>query len=934
VPKLVFPGDDTEDTFVLKTDNAKAPEGKSVFDKGRISKFIDDHPIIRRAISGPTKEEVGGHDVIGMPQDDSFLPEMKEPAGPESFLHYAGRGLYNNVVRPLGSVEGLVGASQPEFGGAKIPEVLPPEVKPLQRALPLRSVNAPRQLGPAVNEPIIPQPVTKPSFIAGRAGVAKNQPYKLDTGPLNPAMGNREVGTVMPHEYGDIAPISPELAAENGLSLGRGLPRRSIVERPQGTYSGAGSINELLGRTEEVRPDINRSYIESGNARPGEPQIPSAEPKGPISRLRPVPEAPVNPNRNMGAGVKTITDPSGAAARKILKDVAPTKAEAPLPSIAAPDADPKTVVKSWANGREAAHQFGINASKDFAELSDPKLIQRFQAGDRTGKLAEVQKHFDTLLEAEKAAGVIDKDVYKNNYLRHYWQESPADVDKIFAKIVAKNPAFSKQSVFQNYAEGIAAGLHPKYSTLPEIIGARTAESVRAIKNKQMYNWLERSGLMRKGATIPDTLDVDKIRKIFINPDEQRSAKLIKYMQNYLGDSSPVMKAAGDAGSITKNIYLGGGIPWTKYNMHAWNIARSDMKLRGIIPAAKDFLSDPTGRKAVQIFDDKGSRDFMAKLMEHGYQYHAVADAGKAVQPTGKNIVSRFGAKALDTEQKVFEAPLFERALPALKLKASKGVYANLVASGMKEEEALKATADIANEFYGGMNKVVRDKSGQDAMRAILLAPDWLESRVKLALNDWKGTAKTIAGKGSAVDKLHAKSFVRGSIATGIGGLASYQGSNRLRNPNNVVAIPAGQSGNKDRNVDILGSADEGQRIPLQVPLRMYQGNPAAALDLLVGNRLSQPLNSAINTVKNIDQFGNPLRNKDRYGRPISFARGSLNTAEQMSKPFQPQLAQGLINLAKGDSGLEEALAQGAELPIRYNREPTVKSRKGLPRFKF
>lgn len=62
--------------------------------------------------------------------------------------------------------------------------------------------------------------INPPKFIAGEKGIAENRPYPIDIGPINPAMGAKNVGTVLPHELGQINQIPPEMAAMKGLEIG------------------------------------------------------------------------------------------------------------------------------------------------------------------------------------------------------------------------------------------------------------------------------------------------------------------------------------------------------------------------------------------------------------------------------------------------------------------------------------------------------------------------------------------------------------------------------------------------------------------------------------------------------------------------------------------------------------------------------------------
>lgn len=637
-----------------------------------------------------------------------------------------------------------------------------------------------------------------------------------------------------------------------------------------------------------------------------------------IDRGPQIPEANL---RNIGAGVKTITRPEGLPVidaeviADAVKPIAPTKS-------------PKEAVSEWANGRRAAHQYGRNAATDFKELTDPSLIDKYQKGDRSGQLADVETHLENLRQAEVKAGVLPEDAKKANYLRQYWEDPPEKVDQIFAGIISQNPNFAKESVFKSYAQGRAAGLTPKFETLPEILEARTADSVRAIKNKQFYDYLKDSGKLKAGVSIPDTQDIDKLGKIFRDPESPETKKLITYMGNYLGDSSPLVKKVADATSLTKNMYLGGGVPNTKYNMHGWNTMKSDSKLRGFGNGMKEFFTDPTGKTAEKMWDDKGNRDTLAKLMEHGYTYHPVSDSGHEVS----QVFGKVASKIIEKGQDLFEKPLFDKALPATKFKGAKYALDKLTASGMSEEEAIKHAAQIANEFYGGINKVLRNKTDQNLARIFALAPDWLESRVKLAMHDWKGMAKTVTGQGSAKDKIYAKSFARGAGIAGVGAVGAAQ-LGRNDKPQDVTNIPMGKDAKgKSRLLDVLGTADEAMRLPIQIPLRAMQGNPMSALDMLGNNKMSLPAKGAMHLLTGKDDLGNSIRGKDKYGKQIDATTSMRKHIGEVAAPFVYQGAQGFYDFVTGNASGEEATSKALELPIKYEQGAKQK-KSGLGRLK-
>lgn len=644
----------------------------------------------------------------------------------------------------------------------------------------------------------------------------------------------------------------------------------------------------------DIEPLVDKSptYLGEGHARPGEPQTPSAVKQ----KVEPLIPPPANVDSIPVAEART----------------------------------PKQAIQNWAWGRDSAKERGRIARDEFADLSDPTYIDQYQTGNRQGPLAKVQTYLDDLFSKEKKAGLLKDDAYKDNYLRQYWDmdaSSPESIAAFNRSRIARTPGFAKESTFDTYQAGKNAGLVPKFSTIPEIIEARTAEHYKALKNKELYDWLSSTGQIKKGGVVqsPDTWNL-------IGPNRDDLQKLIT---NYLSNEKPY-KGGADIVSATKNIYLGGGIPGTKYNMHAWNIARADAKLNGFISAGKKFFSDPTGNKALDWLNNmpKEERALIPELIEHGFTTRPIEDMGKDLTVFSNmaksenkfaSTVGKFGDVALDKVQHVFEAPLFERALPALKMQRTLEAF-HALEPELGRSKALSAAAKIGNEFYGGVNKAIRNKTKVDTSRILLLAPDWLESRLRLAVSEWKGTGKTLLGQGDAVDKIYAKSFGRGLATTAVGYAAGGKLLDQTRN-RSINAIPMGDVDEfTHREFPTMTSADEGQRLPLQAPINMYEGNPLALKDILIKNRISTPASAFIDIVRGQDTFGNPLSGKDKYGKPISGMQSIKNYALEASRPFQHQAIQGLIGWLNGSLSAEEAIAMGAEIPISYNKDRPSKKK--------
>ena len=583
---------------------------------------------------------------INRPATRSLLPEMEHPEG-ESFAGFMGRAAYNNIIQPLGTVEGFAGSAQPGKIVGKQPltgTVLPAITKPPVRALPPAPNR--RMLPPAINPEVIPAPVRKPSYIAGPAGVAENRPYTISPPPVNPRLGANNQGTVLNSEFGQNVQIPPDMVARSGINVGSGAPIKPPV------------VDKRLPEIYQPKVDeVGEAAFAAEKAKRGNDILPSAPPKGPVSRLKPVEPPKPNPNRNAGAGVVTITDPKGKKAQQILgkNAVEPPPIKDTTPA--------KEAVERWAWGRNAAPEYSRQVKEQFKDLDDPSLVAKFQGGDKTGRLGDVAKYFDDRFNLLKKAGILDEN-YKQNYIRQLWENTEEEVTAALAKTkISNSPGFSKESVFRTYEEGIAAGLTPKYTTIPDIIGHYEGEVRTALKNKEFYDYLKNTGQIKPGKSIQSPAEW-----IFKGPKQDELALLTN---NYLGNGNKKVKGVADVVSTTKNWMLGAGIPNTPFNMHGWNILRSEIMSQGYAKGTKSFFSDALNPKA-QMAKIKKNEGLLKELIEHGMGWGNIEDhtamarnLNSVEQKATKHLPG--AGKAIELQKKLFEDPLFKLKLPADKL---------------------------------------------------------------------------------------------------------------------------------------------------------------------------------------------------------------------------------------------------------------------------
>lgn len=935
----------------------------------------------KRALASETPESKVGH-LIGPPANDSLLPKHLGSGEPESFIGGAADSLYRDYIRPLASPSSALGMLSPgkmnsaaahESVLGAVDRGMPIDPKPVPMPENYGRPQGPITAGENANKfglPAAPPEIANQgttNYYAGHDGVVPNNGSPM-VGPL--ARGSAVLEDVRP-EIGQATSVDTNALAEqrriNGLKNGSaGWGNTVSVGKPQSPYPAqSGEItggfspqsNANLPYPENIVPNAVRPRTVQTNtlrtagdvardipSLPERPSLPDVEPLNPPKSAKeliesaqtPTIEQPSakNPLRNKGQSKANTLDTAGGKTGEANPPTLPNETGKPKasaynsPSRPIPaETDAKSAVKQWADGRRGATYRGKLAAEKFSNLTDPKLVDAFESGDRSGELKDLENYFNQRHEEGVKAGIFGEDQKVENYIRHEFDNTDEEIQAAMKNYVPKTASISKTRGFPTYADAEASGLKRKFTTIPELVDSYETKFHQALRNKEFYDYLKETKQLKPGQLLTDHPSTWTFTG-------KAAPELQKLTSNVLGKSPEGLKAVADTASVTKNIYLSGGIPFTKYNMHQWNIARNDMALNGYASGLKKLFTDATGNKAVEWMKNLPAeqKEILADLADRGWQGHPMADTGHEVNlfekgaaavdnKAGKAVLNA-GGKVLNAGQKVFEDPLFKKSLPALTAQRTLEAFHGLVAKGLDKESALKAAAQIGNDFYGGVDTVLRNPVNKDLSRIAFLAPNWMESQLTKAVTQWKGAAKTVAGKGTAVDKIYAKSLGRsavlpasGAVVGGLAGKALLTTKGR-----DIAAMPLGtDEKGKDRELPTLTTANEEIRLPITAPIQMYMGNPAALKDLLIKNRLSAPAKTVMNLVRGQDDMGNPLAGKDKYGRPISTAKGVLNYANEASKPFQHQALQSLIAYLQGKMSREEAIAQGLELPVAYSK---------------
>lgn len=209
------------------------------------------------AMQGKKPMDVGSPDDVakqvvgatGLPADETVKAYKKG-----NYSRLAGQGLAGLT---------MLGLSH-KFGGEKTGDVetIRPDVIAPKGDINL-PVEAPAPKPRLALPPAPPSVERPPTFIAGERGVVPNKPQPLDVGPINPRMGAKDQGTVLPPELGQVNQVPPEIAAQYS---GQGQPLKpSPVTKPVDVDSFLKPITpsdaaQHLVESEGIDPLTQKSY--------------------------------------------------------------------------------------------------------------------------------------------------------------------------------------------------------------------------------------------------------------------------------------------------------------------------------------------------------------------------------------------------------------------------------------------------------------------------------------------------------------------------------------------------------------------------------------------------------------------------------------------------------------------------------------------------
>jgi hypothetical protein len=601
----------------------------------------------------------------------------------------------------------------------------------------------------------------------------------------------------------------------------------------------------------------------------------------------------------------------------------------------------KSIMEKLIGTRNAGDLIAKGIRDNFKHLSSrtKEQIVQFQDEMARGLHPDVSKFYDDMFDELRKNGIeLDR---KENYLTQMWDNTPAEIAKAYGgqRQINANASFQFRSVYQNYAEGIKAGLKPKMSPieLMQWYGKRANKliaDVRALRELKKEGYVSQASSAGPGM-VPVGGESGSFKGWYAHPEVKGALEtyLDKTPDRFL---TPLKKVVGKAKGLALSSGLIPNKPLlTAHGMSMGSPFQGRAWQEGGFSRMKQAIKygwNP--ESAAQLLTDENPQIIEA-TKKHKYNPNVENPEG-----TGPKFFEseegRFGKvkkginKVTELQHKFWEGPMFEKMLPALKWEAWKDNFAKFKKAGMSEAEAGAKATEITDHFYGGPNidLLFNNKTFQSISSLALLAPDWLRTTVKLGVNIPKSLANELRGKGTPQSRVYMKA---GGRILGIYTAANlmqkamtgkYMVENEPSEMFNLYFDP-----DHTKGVKLFGTAADMFKYPVQMAKaagsegEKFSKGAGEMFSEFAGNRLS-PLGrvgTEILTGEDYKGEKNLFDTTTRYGNYIPARTRAANTLAQTINLGPPQIA-GPYNVATGRSSIPEAVIKVSEMPFIYRKK--------------
>jgi uncharacterized protein YidB (DUF937 family) len=390
------------------------------------------------------------------------------------------------------------------------------------------------------------------------------------------------------------------------------------------------------------------------------------------------------------------------------------------------------------------------------------------------------------------------------------------------------------------------------------------------------------------------------------------------------EKSDLLQKLADVSSGLKRSIMSVGIPGTGISPHGISeIARAGLgsDFGKDTPKAIKYAIKPS--EAVKSLERNKSQ---IERLTGGTKENPTSGLLKisAIEGTGEvdPNASKVWKTVREAHRSMFEKPLFEKMIPALKVEKALELEAYYKRKGIKPEEALQRATKDANNLFGGLDTEGRSTTTKQIAQITLFAPDWLESQGRIA----KGAAEGLLNPKDPRGKMYRNIMLNYAALTGVKYAADMAiGSKRNeKDLGHSLDVKVGdteknESGKtKSRYVRPEGNAGDFIRFPIDVA-EAIQNDPGK-LPQIIESRMAPLARAVSHVVLNRDSFGNPLYGKDKYGKPIDSGKAIGNLMTETIGNVTPAIVKSVLDYSKGKSSPEEIGMKAVGLPISYVTE--------------
>lgn len=572
------------------------------------------------------------------------------------------------------------------------------------------------------------------------------------------------------------------------------------------------------------------------------------------------------------------------------------------------------IARKWINTREGYTQWRAGDIKKNPLLTEfdkegIDAILDLQSGQNAARYQPIKDFTDGLFELEKKAGILEPGQYRQNYLPQLWDNTPEEIEQIFkGETVGGTPGFSKARILEDYKTGIDAGLTPRFNTMSDLLESRFKTAQKALADKDFVDNLVKTGNAKpfdkapKGWQLVDLKHNGKPLMV-----DAQTAKLVR---NYLSEGSQLLERTAQFVSEAKQTILSAGIPKSGWNFHTGvNVPIRAVAARknpfGAIVDSVIWNTNP--KSAVNYIEKVVPKEITDGLLKQGLTISRSSEAGGyGFKPeVGTSLIK----KTRGVFDKLFSEAAFDKVLPAHKLKVGWESYQRAIKQGISQDEAFRIGAETANTVFGGVNtqELGRSKDFQNVMRTLLLAPDWLESNIKIAkkgvgLMDPRNWAKASYAPYKRF-AANAASMYTAFAMTNKALSGHWPWENGEGQEFNLATGSYDERG-RERVVPAFGTAFDFLRIPLQIVQGVTSGSTEDIFRPLK-NRLSPPVGAVYNLVQGEDYRGRPI---DTPAEVVTQFGQAVGVPSQITN---------VIGGLTGEQTPEEVAVGLLEAPIRY-----------------